>query len=102
MTDKQALAEARRRWGPRAFVVKNRPGTYNPEYDAMCAEGVWTIGNPAIKARYGEFYSSGRCEVGEVSSGFAFVNAEGDTWESAFRRVDEKAQRKLQPKEGRR
>jgi hypothetical protein len=65
MTEKQAQAEAERRWGPQAYVFDRESSDYQ-----SCLIG-----------RFGRFY------VGNPALGRGFPYGNGNTWEEAFANV---------------
>ena len=76
MTTKQALAEARRRWGKNAIIKKHKEPTYHTKKDGT------------------RVMLTDRFKVGRVVLGMFFeVLGDGPTWEAAFTKVDESKRR---------
>jgi hypothetical protein len=99
MTDKKALAEARKRWG-KAANVQDRPKAPTAEQRAAAHEVMVRYkADRASVTREELLRSQGtalcyRYSVGEVTAypiPLFHVRGQGDTWEEAFAEADRKA-----------
>lgn len=99
MTKRDALKEARRRWGPGGNVSSNPKAPHAVERQQALAEWKEIKGwpkSPAAKAytkKHGHIWLRYPCTVGQIKNiiiPFFQVMGRGDTWEAAFADADQR------------